>query len=96
MKTTVINIVRFLVAGLIFNGAAILVLSIPFRWLWNALLPDIISVPRLSYAKTVGLLCLLTLLRWALSGVKLKANFRDKRDRQTQQQASQTPNPSLG
>lgn len=41
---------------------AVLVLSAVVMWLWNAILPDLIHVERITYWKSVGLLVLCRIL----------------------------------
>lgn len=61
---------------LVCNGALVLGLGFPFKWIWNALLPALFASPQISYLQAAGLLGLVALLRNIILGVKVRADFR--------------------
>jgi len=57
------------------NVASVLVIGLPFKWLWNAALPALFSAPHITYTQASALLGLVVLLRIIIKGVKLKLDF---------------------
>jgi hypothetical protein len=57
------------------NVVLVLVIGLPFKWLWNTALPALLSVPPITYTQASGLLGLILLVRVILRGVKLKLDF---------------------
>lgn len=58
------------------NAGLVLVLALLFKWLWNAALPSLVNVPRISYVQASELLGLALVMRIVLRGVKLKFRAR--------------------
>jgi len=58
------------------NAALVLGLGLPFKWLWNTLLPTLFTAPKISYLQAAGLLGLVALLRNIILGVKVGADFK--------------------
>jgi hypothetical protein len=57
------------------NVVMVLVIGLPFKWLWNAVMPSILSAPNITYAQSAYLLGLILLVRVVVKGVKLKFDF---------------------
>jgi len=77
MISKLITIALIFVAAVAANVAAILVLALPVKWLWNALLPRTLSVLHADYSQSVAFLGLLMIIRVAVKGVSVKAQMRN-------------------
>ncbi len=65
------------VVGVIGASAAIvLIVALPFKWLWNAVLPGLFSFPSLGYWQAVGMLALATLGRMAVTGAGIELKLK--------------------
>lgn len=61
---------------LVANVAMVLVIGLPFKWLWNTALPPLFSTPRITYGQASALLGLILLVRVIIKGVKFELGFR--------------------
>ena len=76
MKPIIIAALGLYVASVVLNLAMVFVLALPFWWLWNAVLPSLVSALGIGYWPAVGVLGLIAVLRWVISGARLAVNFR--------------------
>ena len=74
MKFLLISCVLSLFA-LLGTLALVLVLAVPFQWLWNGALSAHFGVAPISYAEAVGLLALVSLVKTVSRGVTVKAKL---------------------
>jgi hypothetical protein len=76
MKSKVIAILLLFAAVLAANVASVLFLALPFKWLWNALLMQVIPVSPIGYLQSTGLLGLVMIVRIVINGVSIKATMQ--------------------
>jgi hypothetical protein len=63
--------------ALVLNAVWLVVLALPFSWLWNWTLVPLVRVPVIGYWRALGLLLLWHLLHLVGEGVKLSAKLHE-------------------
>jgi hypothetical protein len=68
MKSFAIKALGLFALSLTLHVAGVLLLALPFKWLWNASLTPVFLISRLTYLQSVGLIGLVAIVRLVVVG----------------------------